>query len=82
MPMTSLSAKAAPRSTTRKTAHALLARAEAAFSDALSMSMVSGRSEDVRQAGLSLAMLHAFQSSLGHGSVEATRLAADVLGEL
>jgi hypothetical protein len=45
------------------------------------MSMLNGRPEDVRQAGLSLAMLHAFQSSLGHGGLEATRLAADVLGE-
>ena len=78
--MSSLSNKTTPRSTTRKSAHALLARAESAFSGALSLSMSNGRSEDVRQASLSLSMLHAFQSSLGHGSEESTRVIADMLG--
>lgn len=70
------------KSRTRLPIHNLLDGAEAAYTSALSLCRESGTVEDVRQAAVALAMLYAYRSSLGQGSVETTRAAADLLGEL
>lgn len=58
-----------------------LDQANEAYRSALSLVAGSGRVEDVRQACLSLALLRAFQTSLGQGDTRITSFAADLLGE-
>lgn len=58
-----------------------LDQANEAYRSALSLVAGSGRVEDVRQACLSLALLRAFQTSLGQGDSSLTSFAADLLGE-
>ena len=67
---------------TRDGIQLILERSERSFLAALSLSVNSGLVEDVRQACLSLALLRAFQTSLGQGSAAITASAAGILGGL
>ena len=69
------------RRETRKSIQSILQRSEKSFEHALNIAADSGRIEDVRTACLSLALLRAFQTSLGEGSGQITASAADILGE-
>lgn len=81
MPMSSLTRQTQNRHSTRRTVNALLARSSVAFQSAIELLERDGKVEDVRQAGLSLALLHAFQTSLGEGGMGLATAAADLLGE-
>ena len=81
MPMGTASKKLDHRQSARHRIQVILDQADEAYRAALSMVAGSGRVEDVRQACLSLALLRAFQTSLGQGGMDATAFAADILGE-
>lgn len=81
MTMGSSDKRAKERQSTRHGALVMLERAGAAFRKALANVARTGRVEDVRQAGISLVLLGAFQTALGHGSPSTTALAAGILGE-
>lgn len=68
------------RQSTRQSIQAVLQGAERSFVDALGSAPGIARVEDTRQACLSLALLRAFQTSLGEGSGDITASAADILG--
>lgn len=82
MPMSTLTRRTQDRHSTRRTVNTLLAKSAAAFQSALELMDQDGQVEDVRGASMSLALLHAFQTSLGEGGEGLTRAAADLLGEL
>lgn len=67
------------RQSTRATIYAVLQRSEEAFKSALSLASGRGRVEDIRQACMSLALLRAFQTSLGQGSPNLTSSVANLL---
>lgn len=81
LPMSSLNRRSQDRTSTRKAIHSLLARAASAFQAALQLMERNGRVEAVRQASMNLAMLCAFQASLGEGGAGLARNVADLLGE-
>jgi len=68
------------RQSSRQCIELTLHRSERAFLSALTMASGTGRVEEVRQACLSLALLRAFQTSLGQGSPIVTASAAGILG--
>lgn len=78
--MSTLTRRTQDRHSTRRTVNTLLAKSAAAFHAALVLMEQDGRVEDVRQIGMSLALLHAFQTSLGEGGEGLARAAADLLG--
>lgn len=78
--MGSAAAKPDHRQSARHRIQVILDQADQAYRTALSLVAGSGKVEDVRQACLSLALLRAFQTSLGQGSLEVTAVAADLLG--
>lgn len=80
MPMGTPGKKLDHRQSARHRIQIILDQADEAYRAALSMVAGSGRVEDVRQACLSLAHLRAFQTSLGHGGMDLTAFAADILG--
>lgn len=67
------------RASSRHTAQLLLEKASEAFRSTLAAVARTGKVEEVRQACVSLAVLGAFQTSLGHGNPETTASAAGVL---
>lgn len=67
------------RQSVRDSIELVLDRSERGFLSAVSLSKGDGRVEDVRQACLSLALLRAFKTSLGHGSPSVTASAASIL---
>ncbi|KAK8870007.1 hypothetical protein IAR55_000577 [Kwoniella newhampshirensis] len=79
MPMGNSEERVNDRQSTRLSIQSVLVRAEQAFLDALSLVSGSGRIEGIRQACLALALLRAFQTSLGQGSASVTSAAAGVL---
>nr|XP_031857742.1 uncharacterized protein CI109_006837 [Kwoniella shandongensis]KAA5524814.1 hypothetical protein CI109_006837 [Kwoniella shandongensis] len=79
MPMGNSEKRVNDRQSTRLSIQSVLARAEQAFLDALALVAGSGRIEGIRQACLALALLRAFQTSLGQGSIAITSAAAGVL---
>ena len=81
MPMGTPIKRVRDQQSTRDAIQHVLERSQAAFSSALEISARSGRVEDVRLACLSLALLRAFQTSLGQGSKSSTAAAAEILGE-
>ncbi|KLT42574.1 hypothetical protein CC85DRAFT_274318 [Cutaneotrichosporon oleaginosum] len=70
------------RLSTRHDAVQQLERASAAFRNTLATIAARGRVEDVRQTCVSLALLGAFQTSLGHGSPATTASAASTLASV
>ena len=80
MPMGTPEKRGKSRQSTRQSIKHILDQSEAAFLAALNLLAGNGRVEDVRQASLSLALLHAFQTSLGHGAPSVTAAAAGILG--
>lgn len=81
MPMGGAGNKIDHRQSARHRIQVILDQADEAYRAALSMVAGSGRVEDVRQACLSLALLRAFQTSLGQGGTDVTAFAADILGK-
>jgi separase len=81
MPMGTPGKKVDHRQSTRHRIQVILEQADAAYQSALELVAGSGKVEDVRQACLSLALLRAFQTSLGQGGARVTSFAADLLGE-
>ncbi|WVQ98549.1 hypothetical protein IAU59_005675 [Kwoniella sp. CBS 9459] len=79
MPMGNPTKRVIDRQSTRLSIQTVLTRAEEAFLSALSIASGSGKIEGIRQACLALALLKAFQTSLGHGSELVTASAADIL---
>ncbi|WVF72384.1 hypothetical protein IAT40_007199 [Kwoniella sp. CBS 6097] len=79
MPMGNPTKRIVDRQSTRLSIQTVLARAEEAFLSALSIASGSGKIEGIRQACLALALLKAFQTSLGHGSELVTASAAEIL---
>ncbi|WRT66903.1 uncharacterized protein IL334_003868 [Kwoniella shivajii] len=79
MPMGAPTKRVVDRQSTRQSIQSVLTRAEEAFLSALSLVSGSGKIEDIRQACLALALLRAFQTSLGQGSEEVTAAAAGML---
>ncbi|OCF35317.1 hypothetical protein I316_02863 [Kwoniella heveanensis BCC8398] len=79
MPMGNPTKRIVDRQSTRLSIQTVLTRAEEAFLSALSIASGSGKIEGIRQACLALALLRAFQTSLGHGSELITASAADIL---
>lgn len=82
MTMASPDKRPKERLSTRNGAHLLLEKAVEAFRITLANYSQTGRVEDIRQACVSLAVLGAFQTSLGQGSATTTALTAGLLGEL
>ena len=82
MPMGHPDQRTRDRQSTRHGIQLILDRSEKSFIEALSLSANSGLVEDVRQACLALALLRAFQTSLGQGSAGITASAAGILGGL
>lgn len=82
MTMGSPDKRAKERQSTRHSAQVLLERAAHAFRQAVTVTGHTGRVEDVRQACVSLALLGAFQTSVGHGSPTTTSSAADLLASI
>ena len=80
MPMGTPEKRTKDRQSTRQSIKYILDQSEAAFLSALDLLAGNGRVEDVRQACLSIALLHAFQTSLGHGTSSVTAAAAGILG--
>ncbi len=80
MPMGNPESKNRDRQSIRQSIEQVLNRSETSFTAALEISASSGSVENVRQACLSLALLRAFQTSLGHGSYDLTAAAACILG--
>jgi separase len=70
------------RLSTRNKIETVLDHAGIEFQDSLSLAASTGKVEDVRQACLNLALLKAFQTSLGQGSAAITAAAANILGVL
>jgi separase len=81
MPMGTMSKRLDHRQSARHRIEVILDQADQAYRAALSVVAGSGRAEDVRQACLSLALLRAFQTSLGQGGTDVTSFAADILGK-
>ena len=81
MPMGTPGRKVDHRQSTRHRIQVILEQADAAYQSALELVAGSGKVEDVRQACLSLALLRAFQTSLGQGVARVTSFAADLLGQ-
>ncbi|ORX39637.1 cysteine-type endopeptidase [Kockovaella imperatae] len=79
MPMGSSKGRMRDRQSTRDSIQIILERSQDAYLRALEMSAASGRVEEVRSACLSLALLRAFQTSLGQGSEIITAAAAEML---
>ena len=79
MPMGNPGQRTRDRLSTRRSIQHVLERSERSFLDALAMASNTGRVEDVRTACLSLALLRAFQTSLGEGSTALTASAAAIL---
>lgn len=67
------------RTSSRHAAQILLEKASEAFRSTLAAVARTGKVEEVRQACVSLAVLGAFQTSLGHGNSETTASAAGIL---
>lgn len=67
------------RQSSRHAAISQLERASSAFRTTLANIARTGRIEDVRQTCVSIALLSAFQTSLGHGSPSTTAAAAGTL---
>ena len=82
MPMGSSKGRMRDRQSTRDSIQIILEKSQTAYLSALALSAGSGKVEEVRSACLSLALLRAFQSSLGQGSETVTAAAAEILGEL
>ncbi|KAL1407397.1 separin protein [Vanrija albida] len=82
MTMGSPDKRAKERQSNRHSAQVLLERACHAFRQAVTVTGHTGRVEDVRQACVSLALLGAFQTSVGHGSPTTTSSAADLLASI
>lgn len=80
MPMGISDKKGRGRQSTRKRIEVVLERADMAYQSALTLAASNGRVEDVRRACLSLALLRAFQTSLGQGGANVTSAAASLLG--
>ena len=81
MPMGTPGKKVDHRQSTRHRIQVILEQADQAYQSALTLVAGSGKVEDVRQACLSLALLRAFQTSLGQGGARVTSFAADLLGQ-
>lgn len=81
MPMGTPGKKVDHRQSTRQRIQVILEQADVAYQSALELVAGSGKVEDVRQACLSLALLRAFQTSLGQGGARVTSFAADLLGK-
>ena len=81
MPMGLSKGRTKDRQSTRDSIQIILNRSQEAFISTLELSAAGGRVEDVRSACLSLALLRAFQTSLGQGSTDVTAAAAEVLCE-
>ena len=81
MPMGNPEQRTSDRQSTRQSIQIILQQSEQAFLAALTLATGSGRVEDVRHACLSLALVRAFQTSLGEGSASVTASAAAVLGK-
>lgn len=79
MPMGNPGRKITDRQSSRHRIQIILDRAEQGFQKTLSLARGSGRIEEIRQACLSLALLRAFQTSLGQGSPDVTAYAAHIL---
>ncbi|OXH40985.1 separase [Cryptococcus neoformans] len=79
MPMGIPEKKIKDRQSTRLSIQAVLTRAEDAFLSALDLVAAGGKVEGIRQACLALALLKAFQTSLGQGSESVTSFAASTL---
>jgi hypothetical protein len=80
MPMGLPAKRPSERLSSRIKIQNVLERAEFSFRSALELFTDGAPVEDVRQARLNLALLHAFQTSLQHGSDTVTATAADILG--
>lgn len=80
MPLGIPEKKIKDRQSTRLSIQAVLTRAEDAFLSALDLVAGGGKVESIRQACLALALLRAFQTSLGQGSQKVTSAAASTLG--
>jgi separase len=80
MPMGLPAKRPSERLSSRIKIQNVLERAEFAFRSALELFTDGAPVEVVRQARLNLALLHAFQTSLQHGSDTVTAAAADILG--
>lgn len=81
MPMGNPEQRTRDRQSSRRNIQIILQKSEQAFMSSLNLAYGSGRVEDVRQSCLSLALLRAFQTSLGEGSAATTASAAALLGE-
>ena len=81
MPMGIPEKKIKDSQSARLSIQAFLTRAEDAFLSALDLVAAGGKVEGIRQACLALALLKAFQTSLGQGSESVTSAAASTLGE-
>ncbi|RSH95601.1 hypothetical protein EHS25_000693 [Saitozyma podzolica] len=79
MPMGLPAKRPSERLSSRIKIQNVLERAEFAFRSALELFTDGAPVEVVRQARLNLALLHAFQTSLQHGSDTVTAAAADIL---
>ncbi|WVN89000.1 uncharacterized protein L203_104216 [Cryptococcus depauperatus CBS 7841] len=79
MPMGISERKVSDRQSTRLSIQTTLSRAEDAFLLALEMVSGIGKVESIRQACLALALLKAFQTSLGQGTKSITSSAASIL---
>lgn len=79
MPMGIPEKKIKDRQSARLSIQAFLTRAEDAFLSALDLVAAGGKVEGIRQACLALALLKAFQTSLGQGSESVTSAAASTL---
>ncbi|KIY31248.1 hypothetical protein I305_06356 [Cryptococcus gattii E566] len=79
MPLGIPEKKIKDRQSTRLSIQAVLTRAEDAFLSALDLVAGGGKVESIRQACLALALLRAFQTSLGQGSQKVTSAAASTL---
>jgi separase len=82
MTMASPDKRIKDRQSTRHGANILLERAVEAFRVTLATDARTGRVEDIRQACVSLAVLGAYQTSLGQGSPEITAMAAGILASI
>ncbi|KAL7422127.1 separin protein [Cryptotrichosporon argae] len=81
MPMGAPAEKTRSRQSTHSGIQLVLQRAEAAFLKTIEATSMSGKVEDVRRACLSVALLRAYQASMGYGSEDVTAAAAGMLGE-
>lgn len=82
MTMVSSERRAKERHSTRHAALVMLDKSSHAFRKTLANVARTGRVEDVRQACISLVLLSAFQTALGHGSPATTALAAGILASV